>query len=281
MTVVATGILARLRATLPGLTPALQRIAEYALDAPDKVLYHTVTELAEAASSSEGSVIRFCKDMGFSGFQDFKLALATDLASAPRESASGVLGEPGNIITNAVQHAETAIRETGQLLDLSEIEQTTAQLLLADRIDVYGVGASGVIAHYVHYKLLRLGLNVQAFVDPHLAAMSAAYLTKASVAIGVSSSGSVVDTVHALQTARVAGAFTVSLTNRAKSPMTAISDAVLLASNPESPLTGGAIPSKIGQLLVLDVLFSSLLSQRSSGLTAVQKTAEAVVDKSY
>lgn len=111
--------------------------------------------------------------------------------------------------------------------------------------------------------------------------MSAARLTETSVAIGVSSSGSVVDTVYALQTARAAGAFIVALTNRAKSPMTATSSAVLLASNPESPLTGGAIPSKIGQLLVLDVLFSSLLSSYESGLTAVQKTAEAVVDKSY
>ena len=71
MTAVATGVLARLRATLPGLTPALGRIAEVALEAPHKVLYSTVTELAEAARSSEGSVIRFCKDLGFGGFQDF------------------------------------------------------------------------------------------------------------------------------------------------------------------------------------------------------------------
>lgn len=279
MTAVATGTLARLRATIPGLTPALQRIAEYALEAPEKVIYHTVTELAEAAHSSEGSVIRFCKDLGFSGFQDFKLALATDLAAAPRDKALNIPGEQG-IITAAVQHAQTAIRETAQLLELSQVEKVAAQVLSAERIDVYGVGASGVIAHYVEYKLLRLGLNVQAFVDPHLAAMSAARLTGASLAIGVSSSGSVIDTVYALQTARAAGAFTVALTNRAKSPMTASASAVLLASNPESPLTGGAIPSKIGQLLVLDVLFSSLLSN-ADGLEAVQKTAGVVVDKSY
>lgn len=279
MIAVATGTLARLRATVPGLTPALQRIAEYALEAPEKVIYHTVTELAEAAHSSEGSVIRFCKDLGFSGFQDFKLALATDLAAAPRDKALNIPGEQG-IITAAVQHAQTAIRETAQLLELSQVEKVVAQVLSAERIDVYGVGASGVIAHYVEYKLLRLGLNVQAFVDPHLAAMSAARLTGASLAIGVSSSGSVIDTVYALQTARAAGAFTVALTNRAKSPMTATSSAVLLASNPESPLTGGAIPSKIGQLLVLDVLFSSLLSN-ADRLEAVQKTAGVVVDKSY
>lgn len=278
MTAVATGTLAKLRATVPGLTPALQRIAEYALEAPDRVIYHSVTELAEAASSSEGSVIRLCKDLGFRGFQDFKLALATDLATAPKDKLR-TLAEQG-LITAAVQHAETAIRETGQLLELAQVERVAAHILSADRIDVYGVGASGVIAHYVEYKLLRLGLSVQAFVDPHLAAMSAARLTDSSVAIGVSSSGSVVDTVYALQTARAAEAFTVALTNRARSPMTAASSAVLLASNPESPLTGGAIPSKIGQLLVLDVLFSSLLANGSK-LEAVQKTAKVVVDKSY
>lgn len=159
MTAVATGTLAKLRATVPGLTPALQRIAEYALEAPDRVLYHTVTELAEAASSSEGSVIRFCKDLGFRGFQDFKLALATDLATASRDTVLSTPEEQG-IITAAVQHAQTAIRETGQLPELAQVEQVAARILLADRIDVYGVGASGVIAHYVDYKLLRLGLNI-------------------------------------------------------------------------------------------------------------------------
>lgn len=279
MTAVATGVLARLRATLPGLSPTLGRIAEVALESPHKVLYSTVTELAEAASSSEGSVIRFCKDLGFSGFQDFKLALATDLAAS--QTTPLALDEPDNLVSEAVRHAQAAVRETGQLLDLATVEGVAARILAATRTDVVGVGASGMIAAYVHYKLLRLGLTVQVFTDPHLAAMSASSLTGQSVAIGVSSSGSVIDTVAALRTAKEAGAFTVALTNRARSPLTAVSDAVLLASSPESPLTGGAVPSKIGQLLVLEVLFSALLGQREGGLKFLQRTAESVVDKSY
>ncbi len=279
MTAVATGVLARLRATLPGLTPALGRIAEVALASPHKVLYSTVTELAEAASSSEGSVIRFCKDLGFSGFQDFKLALATDLAAS--QTAPRARNEPDNLVGEAVRHAQAAVRETGQLLELAAVEGVAARILAADRTDVYGVGASGMIAGYVHYKLLRLGLSVQIFTDPHLAAMSAVSLTEQSVAIGVSSSGSVIDTVAALRTARGTGAFTAALTNRAKSPLTAVSDVVLLASSPESPLTGGSVPSKIGQLLVLEVLFSALLERREGSSAFLQRTAESVVDKSY
>ncbi len=120
MTAVATGVLARLRATLPGLTPALSRIAEVALESPHRVLYSTVTELAESASSSEGSVIRFCKDLGFGGFQDFKLALATDLA-ASRAAPRG-RDEPDNLVGEAVRHAQAAVRETGQLLELAAVE---------------------------------------------------------------------------------------------------------------------------------------------------------------
>jgi DNA-binding MurR/RpiR family transcriptional regulator len=75
--------LAQLRSVQSSLTPVLERIAAYALSHPHKVIYHTVTELAEASGTSEASVIRFCRDLGYAGFQDFKLALAVDLASHP------------------------------------------------------------------------------------------------------------------------------------------------------------------------------------------------------
>ena len=279
---IASGALVRLRHGLEALTPALQRVARYAAEHPEAVIYQTVTELADASGAGEASVIRACRDLGYSGFQDFKLALAVDLAGrgvAQPEAAGAVPHDTIGIINFAAYVSKEALDATAGILDPDAVDRVTAAIGSAPRIEVYGVGASGITAQDFAYKFLRLGLPVVAILDPHLAAMSAANLPAGAVAIGISRSGSTMDTIVALQTARAVGAYTVALTHRARSAIT-FADAILYTSSPESPLSGGAVSSKVGQLLVLEVLFTALMLRMPSAADAVRRTAQAVADKS-
>lgn len=278
----ASKVLTRIRSSLDNLSSTLRRIGSYVLDNPEKVIYHSVTELAEASDSSEGSVIRFCQATGFSGFQDFKLSLAVDLAAgsavkraypSPDRDFLGATGE-------TVRQAVAAIEETALLHDPEVVDAVATRLLAAEHIDVYGVGASGIIAAYLAYKLIRLGLPAQAVIDPHLAAMGAANLGATSVAVGVSSSGSTLDTIDSLQRAKDAGAYIVAVTNRLKSPLGKLADASLLGSPPESPLTGGSTFAKISQLLVIELLTGTMLKHSGLHQQAGARTARAVVRKS-
>ncbi|AFZ68125.1 MurR/RpiR family transcriptional regulator [Deinococcus peraridilitoris] len=273
------GALSRLRAQLELLTPAQRRTASYVLASPQKVLYQTVTEVAEASSAGEATVIRLTRDLGFRGFQDFKLALAADLAAPAASEAVGASSR--GLIARAAQHADTAIRETRKVLGEADLQAALDALAAAPRVLICGQGASGVTALDFAYKLLRLGLNVNATLDPHLATMYAATLPPGSVALGISRSGSTVDTVQVLRVAQERGLFTVALTHRAKSPITRHADCALYTASPEDPLDGGAIASKIGQLLVLEALFLGLTLRLPDARQAIHDTAAAVVDKSY
>ena len=59
------------------------KVAEYVLKNPLKVIRMRIVDLAEEAKVSEPTVVRFCRGVGCKGFQDFKLALAQQLASSP------------------------------------------------------------------------------------------------------------------------------------------------------------------------------------------------------
>lgn len=285
---VMSRLLTRLRASLDDLSPVQRRVAQYVLDHPGATIYHSVTELSEATRSSEGSIIRFCQDLGFSGFQEFKLTLAVEFdppsRTRPGPSASAVSGgdsgsEP-NLMAQLAGNASAAMLDTANLFELEAFEAVARRLAASERVDIYGVGASGVVAQYYAYKLLRLGLTVQSFTDMHLGSMSASNLGEGSVAIGVSSSGSTFDTLQALRTAKEAGAFTVAVTNRLKSPLAKVADRSLFASPPESPLTGGDVFAKIGQLLVLEALSRLLVADDEGLLDVVQRTARVVADRS-
>jgi RpiR family transcriptional regulator, carbohydrate utilization regulator len=273
-------VLTRLRASLDDLTPVLKRVARYVLDHPEVAIYHSVTELAEATQSSEGSIIRFCQDLGYSGFQEFKLTLAVELDPRRRPNGVATVQDAAHLMARIADQAAVTLRETSNLFEPRAFQEVADRLARARRIDVYGVGASGVVAQFFAYKLIRLGRTVQAFVDLHLGSMSASNLGPDCVAIGVSSSGSTVDTLKALQAARVAGAYTVAVTNRLKSPLAKHADQNLLASPPESPLTGGDVFAKIGQLLVLEALVQSMVGADLALRDSVQRTAQVVADKS-
>ena len=165
--------LAAVRAEAGHLTPALERLASAVLGHPERVVYQSVTELAEEASVGEASVIRFCRDLGFRGFQDFKLALAADLALRPEGGASKGTETLAELLEATTQEGILALRETSASLSPESLEAAVTALLSAEIVLVYGAGASGVTAKDFAYKLLRLGYPVLAPTDAHLAAMQA------------------------------------------------------------------------------------------------------------
>jgi len=269
-------LVASIRSRAPNMTRALQRVADYTLEDPQAVLYKSITELAEDAQSSEASVMRFCRELGFTGFQNFKLALAQELATQSQTSVPISTGDP---VQNLVETARTALDETERLLDRSIIQAVAQELLQAKHIEIFGVAASAITAQYLEYKLARLGVHSHIARDAHLATMAAATSNPADVYFLISSSGSTLDTVKIAELAHARGARVIGITNRSKSPLAATCTHVLLASWPETPLTGGAFPSKISQLLIVDALASYMTMAEPDRLITILDTAQSVTDR--
>jgi RpiR family carbohydrate utilization transcriptional regulator len=260
------------------MTPALERVAQRVLVAPDEVLYKSVTELAEEAKSSEASVVRFCREFNFSSFQDFKLALAKELATQAHSDRTADGSDPVKVL---VETAVIALRETEQLLDRHRIETAANSILSAAQVEIFGVAASAVTAQYLEYKLTRVGIRCRALSDAHLATMVAETSDRSVVHVIVSSSGSTVDPVRIAELAQGSGAFVIGISNRSKSPLVAACDLALIASWPETPLAGGAFPSKVSQLLIVDALLAFLTQIAPKRIDIINRTAGSVSDRSF
>lgn len=273
-------LLTKLRSSVANLSPVMQRVAQYVLEQPEAVIYHSVTELADATQSSEGSIIRFCQELGFSGFQEFKLTLAIEMGSPGRYGQESITRDNGSLMARLAQRAARTLDETALLAEEESLREVVHKLANARRIDVYGVGASGVIAQYYAYKFLRFGLAAQAYTDMHLGVMSASNLGVNDVVIGISSSGSTLDTLQAVKAAKAANAFTVAVTNGLKSPLAKIADRSLFGCPPESPLTGGDVFAKLSQMLVLETLVQLMMAADERLSEDVRRTAQVVADRS-
>jgi DNA-binding MurR/RpiR family transcriptional regulator len=272
------GLLSRLEAEAPNMPRILQRVANYIRENADLAMRQTVEDVAAGAACSEGTVIRLCKDLGFSGFQELKLALAVDSAKQPSKSEKS---RGRGIVERLIETTLEAVSATRHLAREQDLVQAANLLLNAKRIQVFGVGASAHVAALVEYKLARFGLPARAISDTHMGLMLAALLEKGDALIAVSSSGSTIDVVKIAEAAKSRGAAVVAMTNRPRSRLSKISTCVLGAATPEAPLSGGSITSKVTQLLLLDMLTAVMLERRPALAKAVKATAQATVHSSY
>ena len=278
------GCLLRIKSGMEMFKPAERTVAEFVLSQPEQVMQMSISEVARDIGVGESTVIRFCRALGYKGYQEFKLRIAQDLVE-PVEFIHENISFGDNTAELAQKVFQTnikAVEDTRRSLDPEMVEVAAKALAQARKIDIYGVGYSSFTALDAKFKFVRLGLAADAYGDAHLQAMAAASLNKEDVAIGISHSGSTKDVVDALTAARKSGATTISMTNFSPSPITRVSDVVLLTASPESPLGGEVLTSRIAQLCVIDVLSVALaVGLGEHCLDLIKKTSEAVKKKRY
>ena len=274
-------LLVRVRAVMPALAPAEQRVANAVLADPGGVAAMTISELAEVASTSETTVIRFCKQIGVPGYPQLRLQLA---AQSARESVRPEVGgdiEPGDSLADVVGKVafadERAVRETAQQVDVDTLAKVVDAVVKASRVDIYGFAASAFVAFDLQQKLHRIRRVAFAWSDVHIALTSAALLGERDVAIGISHTGTTVEVVEALEEAAKHGAITVAVTNFPRSPLARAADLVLTTAARETTYRSGAMASRIAQLTVIDCLFIGVAQQvLPDARKALEETATAI-----
>jgi DNA-binding MurR/RpiR family transcriptional regulator len=272
-------------------TKAERKVADYVLENPKKVLFMSITDLADSCDVGDTSVFRFCKTMHLQGYQEFKMQLSLSMGAGGDEddsSRSAVTGRINQTDTldmlcqKVLQTNLNALSETYDLLNQQELSTAVDYMISAKQIYFFGVGSSLITAMEGMDKFLRITSNVSCFPDAHMQAMAASLMKHEDVAIIISYSGSTKDSILVAKEAKKAGAKVISITRFAKSPLTAQSDLTILCGADEGPLQGGSTSAKVSELFLLDLLYMEYFRRtfECSNLNK-QKTAGAVVEKLY
>lgn len=276
----------RIRASLPELAPAELRVAEVVLRDLATAAACSITAIAGLAETSEATVVRFCRAVGLSGYPQLRLDLARE---AGRSSADDgrVIGAditPDDDLSTVVEkiaYADSrAILDTAEQLDVAAIERVAEAIAVARRIEVFGVGASAFVAGDLAQKLRRIGLAAFLSVDAHAALTAAVLLEPGDVALGVSHSGTTVDTLDPLVVASGRRATTVAVTNFPRSPLALAAEVVLTTAARETTFRSGATASRIAQLTVVDCLFVAVARlDHDAAAAALAATYDAVATR--
>ncbi|WP_063567943.1 MurR/RpiR family transcriptional regulator [Paenibacillus sp. O199] len=270
----------RINTYYPSMTKSEQKVARCVRDNPDNIIYLSVTELADFAGTGETTVMRFCRKIGFKGYQDFKLMLAQGLPKRQNQP-DGEQGED-DYADHLYASMVGVLQSSLGMLDRSQLEQAVKCLDSARHVQFFGVGSSGITAMDAKNRFLRIGRRAEANSDSHIQSMMAVTMGEGDVAFGISVSGSTLDTNDMLMKAKQNGAKVIAMTNYAKSPIASIADILLLTAGKESPLEGGSVGAKISQLFIIDLLCQGLEREHGDETKKMKElTARAVIDRIY
>jgi RpiR family carbohydrate utilization transcriptional regulator len=256
-------MLDRIRASIPALPPAEQRVAKLLLADPRSFATLPVTELADRAHVSKPTVVRFCRSVGYDGLADFKLKLAGTVNEGVPFVHRSVDEDdkPGDLIVKVIDNAVAAMLKyrnnaAGHAFDQA-ISALTAAGQAHRRIEFYGVGNSGIVAQDAQHKFFRLGVNAIACSDGHVQVMSATMLGPGDCAVVISNSGRSRDLIDAADIARRKGA-TVIVITASGSPLAQLAQShnqvLLAADHPEDFDRYSPMVSRLLHLLIIDIL---------------------------
>lgn len=265
------GIIIKLNAMKNQLTSIEKKIAEYILEDPERIKNLTTYEIAQNCDTSQASIVRFSKKLGFSGFPDFKLSLSQDIGNRKAESHVNIMHEElkstdsFEIIGKKVATENTrAVNNTYEITDFNELEKAVQAINSARKIMLAGVGFSGIVARDLYFKLMELGKVASFENDSHMQLSYLSTMNENDILFVISHSGKTLELFNLAKIAKNKGIKIITLTSVANNPIRELGDIRLSTVEMKSDFRATALSPRISQLTVIDMIYIKLMLENEN-----------------
>ncbi len=253
-----TSILRTIRSKFNQMTQIQQQIARYILDQPDRVLKMSISELTKATETKSASaIVRFYKILGFSGYNDFRVDLATEIAGRSFYYSYDDITINDDVKTikeKMFQGTMRILHENMTALHQDVLQRAVDILESATRIIFLGYGTAGIVACDGFFRFSELGFDCHYSSDAHVNAILLTEPREGDVVFCVSYSGENRDILIQASRAKPIAKI-IGLTGSADSPLGEIADVCIATISEEKNYRTDVMITRLVQLLVVDMLF--------------------------
>lgn len=278
------GFMMRLNSVSSKLSVTEKKAADFIQAHKEEIIHLSIAEVADQSHTSEASVVRLCKRLGYKGFQHIKISLAKEIVGLTQQIHEAIEANDSiaKLKKKIFQANIQALYDSMEVCEDSELERAIEAIREARYIEIYGNGASGAVALDAQHKFLKLGIKSFVHIDVFMQSMSASVLSDKDVVIAISHTGSNKEVIHAVKLAKAQGATVIAITNFSKSPLTKLADIHLYTAANETMFRTDAIASRIAQLTIIDTLFAGIANyDYENYLKNIEKTRNSTINRKY
>ena len=255
-----------------------QEIVAHILADPRIVVDMSIHELAKHTFSSASTIVRMCSHTGYSGYREFRRAVAQELTFRERTrkveqkeiTHSDSIRE---IIEKITYKNIVSLEETMALMDEEVLENCVRMIRSARVVYLFGMGASLCAAKDAYLKFLRLDKLCIINEDWHSQLLQAKNARAEDLGIIISYSGDTVEVIECMKALKENKTPTIAITRYVDSPVAEMADQKLYTTANESLFRSGAMSSRISQLNIIDILYTALANdQYETSLRQLSRT---------
>ncbi|SOC41284.1 MurR/RpiR family transcriptional regulator [Salinicoccus kekensis] len=262
------------------MTPVEQRIANFILENPRKIINMPVKDIAFNSNTSDAAIVRFAKRVGLAGIKELKVELAKELHTLEKEKISRVIDlEADNhrdIFDKVFKNTIQALYNTEKIVSREVMEEAAHLILKADNTFIFGVGDSANVGHDIEQKLHRVNVNAFFTADKYLCLTRLSNAREDDVLFVITLSGKTAEVIEVVKKAKALGIKIVILTQNHASIAKRHSDLAIEITEEETNIQYMNMTSRIAQLVICDVLFFYVCRELgSSAYDTIMKTYDA------
>ncbi|MDE3090131.1 MAG: MurR/RpiR family transcriptional regulator [Chloroflexota bacterium] len=161
----------RLESHFPRLTKSEQQIASYLLTNHDEAAFVPAAELAKRLDVSEATIVRFAKAVGYDSFPELRRVLqeifrarVTPASRLQRKLADLKSGE-GHVLSKIIDMELQYLAEAQHSIDPATFDRAVEVLVGGERVFVFGIGPSRILADLVQIRLRRFGVPTFSLIE--------------------------------------------------------------------------------------------------------------------
>lgn len=277
------GLFVKINFLIPKLPRAEKIFAQALLENPEALKDMTLAEAARETASSDASIIRFCKRLGFHGYTDLKkavLSASEEMSFEDDQMIQEVTSADGikDIMRKVFQSNMQTLQNTMVVANEADYNRAVDALIHARSIHFFGVGDAFAACQFAFMKFARLGVSGSAESDVMMQFTRANNLSPGDVALAVSYEGRSRNVVQAMAIAKKRGATTICITKMCRSPLLRYIDIPLYISISDLSVGRDKVTRRVADQFILDVLYLEYITKSKRDYSRSLKVNQVAID---
>lgn len=263
--------LVRIQNKYSSFHPKEKRIADYILKEADQIIYQSVKETAQQCGTSESSIVRFCKVIGYSGYSELKVEIAkaafnhTSIQYQKELLQNGSSASFEERLRRFFSGTSHLLEKMYTQLDYSQLIRIADTICSCDLLLIYGFIYSGQSGFVFCERMKSLGIPSLIAWD-HISMKQISVLAKKNTAtLFISHSGASQDTVENAQLIKSRDACVIALTTAPASPLAKLSDMSVIIPAMDTSLFKYYYPVETAFTMVLSAIAMAAARHRQGG----------------
>lgn len=274
-------LLEKIQSSHRGLSKGQRLIAEYIAAHYDKAAYMTASKLGETVGVSESTVVRFATEIGYDGYPDLQKAMQEmirdKLTSVQRIDVASNRIKSDDLLSSVLNQDVKLIKKTLEETSHESFKLAVDAIVNARTIYIFAVKSSFALARFLGYYFELIFGNVKIIETTSKTQMYEQLfrIDRQDVMIGISFPRYSSSTVEAMRFASQQGAHVIAITDSMTSPVTKISDCVLIAKSDMASV----VDSLVAPLSLINALIVATVEQKRDEVTHTFKQLENIWDR--